>query len=429
MSVNRNKHFTLSERIIIETGINNGSTKSAIAETLGKDKSTVGKEIKAHRVLKHFCPLPLECSNYRGCPYERKCSKDCPEFSQFICKRRDRSPGACNGCSNYRTCRFNKYYYQAAEAHHEYQNTKTESREGFNITADEVKRIGEIIEPLVKNGLSIYTILQTNPEINKSEKTIYTYIEANLFKSVGIDLGVMNLRKQVNRRLPRDKKTQCKPRNDYSYLKGRLYEDYLAYMEENPDAKVVQLDTVYNDISNGPFMQTFKFIRYKFFFSLLHNTKTSASMNEGILTLEELLGEDVFNREVEVLLTDRGSEFYGLKDLEFRDDGSRRFRLFYCDPMQSCQKGSLENNHIELRYILPKETDLRDLGLINQQAMNTVLSHINSFPKENLNGKSSFEVLQFFNRELFDKFLAFGLQVIPYQNIILKPYLLKSLKK
>ena len=429
MSVNKNKHFTLSERIIIETGINNGSTKSAIAETLGKDKSTVGKEIKAHRVLKHSCPLPLECSNYRGCPYERKCSKDCPEFSQFICKRRDRSPGACNGCSNYRTCRFNKYYYQAAEAHHEYQNTKTESREGFNITADEVKRIGEIIEPLVKNGLSIYSILQINPEINKSEKTIYTYIEANLFKSVGIDLGVMNLRKQVNRKLPRDKKTQYKPRNDYSYLKGRLYEDYLAYMEENPDAKVVELDTVYNDISNGPFMQTFKFIRYNFFFSLLHDTKTSASMNEGILTLEEVLGEDVFNREVEVLLTDRGSEFYGLKDIEFRDDGSRRFRLFYCDPMQSCQKGSLENNHIELRYILPKETDLRDLGLINQQAMNAVLSHINSFPKENLNGKSSFEVLQFFNRELFDKFLAFGLQVIPYQNIILKPYLLKSLKK
>ena len=429
MSINRNKHFTLSERMIIETGINNGSTKAAIAETLGKDKSTVGKEIKAHRTLKFHCRFPLECSNYKRCPYERKCTKDCPEFSQFICKRRDRSPGACNGCSDYQSCRFNKFYYQAEVAHREYQRTKTESREGFNITTNEVKSIGMIIEPLVKQGLSIYSILQMHPEIHKSEKTIYSYIEANLFKSVGIDLGVMDLRRQVNRKLPKDKKNEYKPRNDYSYLKGRLYEDYLAYMEENPAARVVQLDTVYNDISNGPFMQTFKFIRYNFLFSLLRDTKDSASMNEGILMLEKILGEQLFNKEVEVLLTDRGSEFLTLKDIEFRDDGSRRFRLFYCDPMQSCQKGSLENNHIELRYILPKETDLRDLGLTDQKAMNAVLSHVNSFPKENLDGKSSFEVLQFFNKELMDKFLAFGLETIEFEDIILKPYLLKSLKK
>ena len=200
-------------------------------------------------------------------------------------------------------------------------------------------------------------------------------------------------------------------------------------LKKNPNAKVLQLDTVYNDVSNGPFMQTFKFIKYNFLFSLLHQTKDSASMNKGILMLEEILGSDLFNREAEVLLTDRGSEFMALRDIEFREDGSRRFRLFYCDPMQSCQKGSLENNHIELRYILPKETDLRDLGLTSQHAMNSVLSHVNSFPKENLDGKSSFEVLQFFNKELMDKFLAFGLEMIKFEKLILKPYLLKSLKK
>lgn len=31
--------------------------------------------------------------------------------------------------------------------------------------------------------------------------------------------------------------------------------------------------------------------------------------------------------------------------------GNLRARLFYCDPQASHQKGSLENNHIELRYI------------------------------------------------------------------------------
>lgn len=44
-SSNSNKHLTLEERNIIETGIRNRSSKKAIADTLGKDKSTIGKEI------------------------------------------------------------------------------------------------------------------------------------------------------------------------------------------------------------------------------------------------------------------------------------------------------------------------------------------------------------------------------------------------
>ena len=60
-------HLTLEERRIILTGITNGSTKTAIAKTIGKDKSTVGKEIKLRRTLTYKCKLPLECNNYRTC--------------------------------------------------------------------------------------------------------------------------------------------------------------------------------------------------------------------------------------------------------------------------------------------------------------------------------------------------------------------------
>ena len=44
---NTYSHLTLEERRIILNGISHGSTKTAIAQTIGKDKSTVGKEIKA----------------------------------------------------------------------------------------------------------------------------------------------------------------------------------------------------------------------------------------------------------------------------------------------------------------------------------------------------------------------------------------------
>ena len=102
-------HLTLQDRIIIAAGISNGSSKTAIADTIGKDKSTVGKEIRLHRFLKYKCRLPRECAAYKKCPSDRNCTPDCPDFVPFRCRRRDRTPGACNGCSRYSGCRFKGY--------------------------------------------------------------------------------------------------------------------------------------------------------------------------------------------------------------------------------------------------------------------------------------------------------------------------------
>ncbi|MGL6201009.1 MAG: helix-turn-helix domain-containing protein [Lachnospiraceae bacterium] len=66
--------MTLEERRIIKAGIRNDSTKVAIARTLGKNKSTIGKEIKLHRYLSYKCALPRECASYRKCRHSRECS-------------------------------------------------------------------------------------------------------------------------------------------------------------------------------------------------------------------------------------------------------------------------------------------------------------------------------------------------------------------
>ena len=193
----------------------------------------------------------------------------------------------------------------------------------------------------------------------------------------------------------------------------------------NPDASVVEMDTVYNDGSNGPFLQTFKFMKYDFLFCVYHQQKTTQTMLEGILLLESILGEQIFNEEVMVLKTDRGSEFILAEQAEIRNDGTRRTRLFYCDPMASWQKGSLENIHILIRDICQKETDLYALGLDSQEKANRISSHINSYSKKKLNNKTSFSVLKFFNKEMADKLIDQGLTEIPPDQVILKPYLLK----
>ncbi len=424
-NTNAYSHLTLEERRIILKGITNGSTKTAIARTIGKDKSTIGKEIKAHRVLVKKCPMPLECSAYRKCVFDRQCAPDCPDYKPFRCPRRDRSPGACNGCPIRGKCRFDKYDYNPEKAQAVYQETLSDSRAGVNLTSSEAKAMADVIGPLLRQGLSPYQILLAHPELDVCEKTIYNYIESGVFHEVA-GITAMDLRRQVSRKLPKSKAVSYKKRQDRRYLQGRTYKDYSAYLAENPDVFVTQMDTVYNDEAHGPFIQTFKFVKAGLLFALLQEEKTSSAMLSGINLLEELLGSQLFRKYAHVLLTDRGSEFSAAQAMETAADGSRRARVFFCDPMQSGQKGTLENNHVELRYILPKQTDLRGLGLVDQDALNLVLSHVNSAPVQSLGGKCPLELTAFLYPDLYEKLLAFGIRKIESDSVILKPYLLKN---
>ena len=418
-------HLTLEDRRIILTGITNGSTKTAIAQTIGKDKSTVGKEIKLHRTLSHKCSLPLECINYRKCIFDRKCTPDCSEYEPFRCSRRDRSPGACNGCSNWKYCRFDKYQYCPEDAQMDYRTTLVDSRQGVNMTVQEAKKMAETIGPLLRQGQSPYQIVTTHPELGISEKTLYNYIEGDVFHEAA-GITVMDLRRQVSRKISKKKSKGYKKRTDRKYLQGRTHKDCCLYMAENPNAFMTQMDTVYNDETEGPFVQTFKFIGPGVLFAVYQETKTALSMKQGVDLLEKILGREVFRKYVHILLTDRGTEFTAAEEMETSADGTRRTRVFYCDPMQSGQKGSLENKHIELRYILPKGTDLRKLGLVDQDSLNLVISHVDSVPVEKLGGKSPLDVAEFMYHDLYEKLISFGIQKIEKDRIILKPYLLKK---
>lgn len=90
-NTNAFSHLTLEERRIILTEIANDSTKTVIAQTVGKDESTVGKEIKLHRTLTHKCKMSLECNHYRKCSFGRQCTPDRPEYEPFRCSRYDRT--------------------------------------------------------------------------------------------------------------------------------------------------------------------------------------------------------------------------------------------------------------------------------------------------------------------------------------------------
>lgn len=422
-SNNKNLHLTVQERIIIEKGIENGSTKAAIALTIGKDKSTVGKEIKKHRELVHKSSYKINCANIKNCSHNHVCD-NCADFKPFTCNRRDRSPGACNGWSKYTHCRYDKYRYKADFSHKKYREDLVDSRTGINMSYEECKAMADIIVPLIEAGHSPYHIVTNHPELNISEKTLYNYIENGIFREFG--LLDIDLRIKTKRKITKKASNKYKKREDKKYLNGRTYDDFINYTAENKNLSVVEMDTVYNNGSTGPFMQTFKFLDYSFMFIVYQEEKTAKSMVEGVDLLEKILGKDLFSEEVAIIKTDRGSEFCDAEGFEKEENESRRTRIFYCDPMASGQKGSLENNHKEIRYICPKENDLKDLGLNSQEKANLIVSHINSQSKEHLKGKSPLEVMEFMNPALYQKFKDFGIERINKDNIVLKPYLLKD---
>jgi hypothetical protein len=407
-------HLTLQERQIIQKGIESRTNKISIAKTIGKDNTTVAKEIRKHRELRarNTFNYPIICIHQKEC---RGCNKKCDKYEEIKCNNRDRSPGACNKCPNIPKCHLDKYFYNATSANETYLFDLKDSREGINLTTNERDRIGNILKPLLDKKQSVYQILNNHKEITQCEKTIYNYIEADVFKDNGIDL--FSLKERLQRKAPKNKYKKRKESVNYT---GRTYNDYLKFLEENPSCNVIQMDTVYNNPS-GPYIQTLKFKKEDIQIGYIHVNKTNESMASTFDLLESIFGINWIRKNIPIILTDRGTEFEKWDLFEFNKDKQPRCRIFYCDPMQSSQKADCECNHNFIRDIIPNDMDISNL---TNEDMFLVFSHINSTPRESLNGKSPYELAYFIHsKEFLDNL---NIKKIDKDEVSLSPRLLKK---
>lgn len=444
VSTDRGKHLTAVQRMSIEAGIKAGKRVSEIASDVHKDPSTIRKEIRLHRELMTGCKYPIDCLHYAACA-ERKvnpmaCCKHCASYTPFRCIRRDRSPGACSGCARITGCHYDKYRYRAGSAEQEYRDRLVSTREGLNLTPEEGEHLASVVSPLIRQGQSPYMIVTTHPELGISTGTLYNYISAGLLAPYGITDSSLPM-KAKRRAMKKKSRLLYKKKTDRSYLKGRTYDDYTAFMakDENRYRWVLQLDTVYNSVGDGPFIETMLFVPCTFLMAFYQEKRTDEAMVAGMNCLDRLLGPDLFEETAGVILTDRGTEFVMAEQFETRTDGTQRAHIFYCDPMASCQKAGVENSHELLRRVVPKNTeklksagidytDLRALGLVNQEALNLALSHINSVPRLSLDGKTPIQVMKFKKPELWKKLQKSGIREIPPDEVVLKKDLLKAFR-
>jgi len=408
----KNTHLSLEDRKKIQEGIETELTKVQIAKNIGKDPTTVSKEIKNRRKLKPRNPFnnPITCTIFKQCGI---CKGQCSEYEEIKCLRRDRKVGACNLCPDSKHCRLDKYFYYAKQAHESYLYTLSDAREGVNLTSKEMLKIVDIIRPLLKKGQSVYQILKNHPEIKLSAKSLYTYIESGIFQDYGINN--FSLRRQVSMKKRKNLKKRKEPVN----YEGKRYKDYLEFIENNPTITTTQMDTVYNH-QEGPYIQTFIFQNTGLMIGFLHTEKTSESMASSLDILQERLKDD-YSKLFSLLLTDRGSEFEKYELFEVNvETGEIRGNIFYCDPQTPSQKPHVENNHNYVRDIIPNGKSLKHL---TQQDVDLMFSHINSAPRKSLNGKTPYEAFEFlYGDEVLEKL---NVQKIEKDMVTLQPYLLK----
>lgn len=425
------KHLTIEDRIYIQNELDKGTSFKDIARFLCKDPTTISKEVKARRAsdwfhkgtflnAKNFCTKRFRCKKTNACNKILlcgvkcascpTCNQTCPDFQKECCSKLDRAPYVCNGCSkkiNHCTIA-HKYTYNARFADRKYRECLKDSRSGIAMTRQELHKKDKIITPLIDQGQSPYQIVANHPELNLSVRSVYNYLDMGLLTARNVDL-----KRKVEFKPRKVHKSQISDRRVFN---GRTYADFQQLHLES----FVEMDTVHSAVGSSKTLLTFFFTREKLFLAFLMNRNTEGSVRLVLDRLEKRFGTFDFLTLFEYILTDRGAEFGDPDSLETGVTGIQRTNIYYCDPMRSGQKGGIEQAHTMLRMILPKRTTFE---FLTQWDVNLITSHINSTPRESLNGRTPYDVaLEAFGK---DALKAFQLRRIDPDKVILTPKLIR----
>ena len=361
-----NTNFLFSERVKFQYILDNRLLLNAIdvATDLNKSRSTIYYELRNFSFKKHDNRNDFSLSTVK--------------IEKIECPRLKRFPFVCNGCPKSKGhCRFDKNIYDAYiaqnKAHKLLVNTRSDT---FN-SRKTAKVLNKTVIPLIKNGSSIHVAKENVNDCPFSESTIRRYIEAGL-----VDAKRLDLPRAVRFRVKKEYKYDT-PKLDINALNGRTYDDYKRYIVDHPKSKVIEIDSVIGKRNDKTALLTIYFKGLKFQFGFLYNKKHSR-INDYIVNLY-CLGRKFNINLFDVVLTDNGTEFKTLYQIE----SQIYVKVFYCDPYASYQKAECEKNHGFFRRIVPKS---KSLDKFNQEEINDIFSHINSYPRASLANRSPYDL-------------------------------------
>ena len=431
--------FTISDRKRIEFLLSVKTPARQIAKDCGRPKSTILREIigravvcergygRSNRLCAHFESCSRRVFSAAGDRSLRKnapkCFEGCPDFAEAVCGHLAVASHVCNGCGRFRSCALSKRLYVADSAQADRESLLHDSRMGVQPTDEQLSRMNAILSPCLLKGQSIRNVIANNAGVfaGVAERTVYDYVNGGLFDARRSDLP------EACRRRPKRKK-KC-TRTKAKCRAGRDYKAFLEFCRVNDVTEWTELDTVIG-IVGGKVLFTME-LPGGLMLAFLRDRKTANTCTRLFNMLWEAAGPDLFRKLFFVILTDNGTEFSDAKMIEnFRPDPGRNPRrllprgvhLFYCDAYCSCQKPHVEREHREVRRILEHGVSFNGL---DQDKINTVLSHVASYTRGALGDKTPFD---FFVEKFGDDGARFlerlGIVKIPPNDVTLHPFLL-----
>ena len=249
-------------------------------------------------------------------------------------------------------------------------------------------------------------------ELMVSEKTAHNYLNAGLFDADKMDCP------RIIRMRPR--RSTPKLKIDRHCYEGRTYEDFMRFIADNPDVPVVQMDSVIGNKS-GKVLLTMFSRNTNLLLAFLRDHNTARSVLDVFNDLYAMFGRETYCRLFPVILTDRGSEFSNPVPIEQDENDELRSLVFYCNPSVPYQKGGIEVAHELVRRVLPKGKSFDDL---QQEDIDLMLSHINSYKRGKLNSRSAYQLFNFIYGD--DILPKLNIREIEANDIVLSPKLLKK---
>lgn len=428
----------LTDRIAIETGLCRGESFKEIAKTIRRHPSTVAREVKENRtriaptyhagkdckyaskcVVKQLCGAePYACN--KSCKYCKgeDCRTICNRYVSVACHKPDTAPYVCNICPSRKLCIKEKYIYSAKYAEAAVCRRRSESRQGIRISDEQKAELDSLVTRLVKKGQPLSHIYaEHEQEMPISLRSLYNYIDAGELSVKNIDL-----RRKCGYK-PRKKahKELSKGFADQSYREGRTYSDFEAD-QQFLDSRIIEMDTVKGCRERGKRLLTMIFQENSVMLMFLLPDGTADSVKRVFDYLETGLGIERFRRLFPVFITDNGSEFKRVGDLELTDHYEYRTRVYYCDPMASWQKPHVEKNHEFIRYVIPRG---KSLNPYVQEDITLLMNHINSTKRPGLGFKAPYELIQEDDEDMQALFALLEMKLIPPDEVHLKADLFK----
>ena len=154
-----------SQRETIQILFNKGKSFTDIGLAIGKDRTTIYKEIKRNRYIK---------SNFYDAFDVNGINKDIEDCSRL------KNCYVCNNCPNKSKCNKHHLFYDYRLAQKHYEEQLVNSRTGVDIKPNEIDDIEQQIVPLIKNNKqSVNQVYINHPDVLFfSKTTFYKYVDS-----------------------------------------------------------------------------------------------------------------------------------------------------------------------------------------------------------------------------------------------------------